>query len=179
MYSRNTLPSLTSVPFLGRLSGSYEDLQRGQVSEALVDFTGGVTMTIKLAEAPDSLWDVLTRATYSRTLIGCQTHCGVRLGCALAGQRTPHSPSLHPPAAALASVNAPDSPNSLTQSPDNTLCASLVAQRLKRLPGMRETRARSLGWEDPLEKEMATHSSTLAWRIPWREEPGRLQSMGS
>ena len=56
--------------------------------------------------------------------------------------------------------------------------ASLVAQRLKHLPGMQETRVRSLGWEDPLEKEMATHSSTLAWRIPWREEPGRLQSMG-
>ena len=56
---------------------------------------------------------------------------------------------------------------------------SLVAQRLKRLPGMRETRVQSLSWEDPLEKEMATHSSTLAWRIPWREEPGRLQSMGS
>ena len=57
--------------------------------------------------------------------------------------------------------------------------ASLVAQRLKRLPPMRETWVRSLGWEDPLEKEMATHSSTLAWRIPWREEPDRLQSMGS
>ena len=57
--------------------------------------------------------------------------------------------------------------------------ASLVAQRLKRLPGMQETLVRSLGREDPLEKEMATHSSTLAWRIPWREEPGRLQSMGS
>ena len=56
--------------------------------------------------------------------------------------------------------------------------ASLVAQRLKRLPGMRETRVTSLGWEDPLEKEMATHSSTLAWRIPWREEPGGLQSRG-
>ena len=56
--------------------------------------------------------------------------------------------------------------------------ASLVAQRLKRLPGMRETWVWSLGQEDPLEKEMATHSSTLAWRIPWREEPGRLQSMG-
>ena len=56
---------------------------------------------------------------------------------------------------------------------------SLVAQRLKRLPGMRKTRVRSLGREDPLEKEMAAHSSTLAWRIPWREEPGRLQSMGS
>jgi len=54
-----------------------------------------------------------------------------------------------------------------------------VAQRLKRLPGMWETLVRSLGREDPLEKEMATHSSTLAWRIPWREEPGRLQSMGS
>ena len=56
--------------------------------------------------------------------------------------------------------------------------ASLVAQRLKHLPGMRETQVQSLGREDPLEKEMATHSSTLAWRIPWREEPGRLQSMG-
>ena len=56
---------------------------------------------------------------------------------------------------------------------------SLVAQRLKHLPGMRETRVRSLGWEYPLEKEMETHSSTLAWRTPWREEPDRLQSMGS
>ena len=56
---------------------------------------------------------------------------------------------------------------------------SLVAPRLKRLPGMRETWVRSLGREDPLETGMATHSSTLAWRIPWREEPGRLQSMGS
>ena len=51
-----------------------------------------------------------------------------------------------------------------------------VAQRLKRLPPMW---VQSLGWEDPLEKEMATDSSTLAWRIPWREEPGRLQSTGS
>ena len=57
--------------------------------------------------------------------------------------------------------------------------ASLVAQRLKRLPGMQETQVRSLDQEDPLEKEMATHSSTLAWRIPWMEEPGGLQSMGS
>ena len=56
---------------------------------------------------------------------------------------------------------------------------SLVAQRLKRLPAMQETRVRALGQEDTLEKAMATHSSTLAWRIPWREEPGRLQSMGS
>ena len=56
---------------------------------------------------------------------------------------------------------------------------TLVAQRLKRLPGMWKTRVRSLGREDLLEKEMAPHSNTLAWRIPWREEPGRLQSMGS
>ena len=54
--------------------------------------------------------------------------------------------------------------------------ASLVAQRSKRLPARRETQVQSLGWEDPLEKEMATHSSILAWRIPWTEEPGRLQS---
>ena len=54
-----------------------------------------------------------------------------------------------------------------------------MAQRVKRLPAMRETWVQSLGWEDPLEKEMATHSSILAWRIPWTEEPGRLQSTGS
>ena len=57
--------------------------------------------------------------------------------------------------------------------------ASLVAQMVKRLPTMRETWVRSLGQEDPLEKEMATHSSILAWKIPWTEDPGRLQSMGS
>ena len=50
---------------------------------------------------------------------------------------------------------------------------------VKNLPALWETRVRSLGQEDPLEKEMATHSSTRAWRIPWTEEPGRLQSMGS
>ena len=52
--------------------------------------------------------------------------------------------------------------------------ASLVAQRLKCLPAMQETWVQSLGWEVPLEKEMAAHSSILAWRIPWMEEPGRL-----
>ena len=61
----------------------------------------------------------------------------------------------------------------------NILRASLVAQRLKCLPTMQETWVRSLGWEDPLEKEMAIHSSILAWRIPWTEEPGGLQSTGS
>ena len=54
-----------------------------------------------------------------------------------------------------------------------------MAQRVKRLPAMQETWGRSLGQEDPLEKEMATHSSTLAWKIPWTEKPGRLQSLGS
>ena len=56
--------------------------------------------------------------------------------------------------------------------------ASLVAQMVNNLPAMQETWVWSLGWEDPLEKEKATHSSILAWRIPWTEEPGRLQSMG-
>ena len=55
---------------------------------------------------------------------------------------------------------------------------SLVAQIIKHLPAMQETQVRSLGREDPLEKEMATHSSTLAWKIPWTEEPGKLQSIG-
>ena len=57
--------------------------------------------------------------------------------------------------------------------------ASLVAQTVKRLPVMQETWVQSLGREDPLEKEMATYSSILAWRIPWTEEPGRLLSVGS
>ena len=57
--------------------------------------------------------------------------------------------------------------------------ASLVAQTVKHLPAMRETWVLSQGQEDPLEKEMATHSITLAWKIPWMEETGRLQSMGS
>ena len=56
---------------------------------------------------------------------------------------------------------------------------SRVAQSVKNLPAMQETQVRFLGQEDPLEKEMTIHSSILAWRIPWTEEPGRLQSMGS
>ena len=61
---------------------------------------------------------------------------------------------------------------------NQTCMTSLVAQTVKRLSTMRETGVRSLGQEDPLEKEMAIHSSTIAWRIRWTEEPGKLQSMG-
>ena len=57
--------------------------------------------------------------------------------------------------------------------------ASLIVQLVKNPPAMQETWVGSLGWEDPLEKEMATHSTALAWEIPWTEEPGGLQSMGS
>ena len=60
----------------------------------------------------------------------------------------------------------------------SNVCASLVAQTVKNLPATWETQVRSLGQEDPLEEGMATHSSVLAWRIPWTEEPGRLQSTG-
>ena len=56
--------------------------------------------------------------------------------------------------------------------------ASPVAQMVRNLPAMQETWVQSLGWEDPLEKRMATHSNVLDWRIPWTEEPGKLQSMG-
>ena len=59
-----------------------------------------------------------------------------------------------------------------------SLWASLVAQKVQNLPEMQETWVRSLGWEDPLEKGTATHSSNLGWRIPRTEKPGRLQSMG-
>ena len=68
---------------------------------------------------------------------------------------------------------------SVTEVLLSSLGASLVAQRVKHLPAMQETWVRFLGWEDPLEKEIATHSSTLAWKIPWMEKPSRLQSMGS
>ena len=73
------------------------------------------------------------------------------------------------------------SPNAAkyTKKKKKKIGTSLVAQMVKRLPTMWETWVRSLGREDPLEKEMATHSSILAWKIPWTEEPGRLQSMGS
>ena len=56
--------------------------------------------------------------------------------------------------------------------------ACLVAQKVNNLPAVQETRVRSLGWENPLEKEMATCSSILAWKVPWTEEPGELQFMG-
>ena len=95
--------------------------------------------------------------------------------------------SPHFPAPAPAPAPAPSNlrctlHNALPQIFPTTLAirwASLVAQRLKHLPTTQETWVRSLGWEDPLEKEMATHSSSLAWRIPWTEEPGGLWSTGS
>ena len=59
-----------------------------------------------------------------------------------------------------------------------TIVSNMVAQRLKRLPPVQETWVQSLGQEDPLEEGMATHSSILAWRIPWTEDPGGLQSIG-
>ena len=70
--------------------------------------------------------------------------------------------------------------NNLRYADDSNMqIASLVPQGVKRLPTMQETWVRSLGPEDPLEKEMATHSSTLAWKIPCTEKPGRLHSIGS
>ena len=73
------------------------------------------------------------------------------------------------------------SPSSVILEPKKikSVTASLVAQMVKHLPAMWDTRVQSLGWEDLLEKDMATHSRTLAWKIPWTEEPGGLQSMGS
>ena len=77
----------------------------------------------------------------------------------------------------LAKKKKKNAHNSPSQA--STVWASLVAQMVKHLPEMQKTRVQSLGQKDPLEKEMATHSSILAWKIPWMEEPGRLQSMGS
>ena len=67
----------------------------------------------------------------------------------------------------------------LLHTPKLELSSSLIAQLVKKLHERQETQVGFLGWEDPLQKEMATHSGILAWRIPWTEEPGRLESMGS
>ena len=66
----------------------------------------------------------------------------------------------------------------LSKYTDYNKWASLVAQTVKSLLAMQETWVQSVGWEDPMEREMATHSSTLAWKISWTEKPGGLQSMG-
>ena len=79
----------------------------------------------------------------------------------------------------LGRVNHSHSPVEKTEAPSWIVWAALVTQTVKNLPAVRETRVPSLGWEDPLPKGMATHSSILAWRMPWTKEPGRLQSMGS
>ena len=71
------------------------------------------------------------------------------------------------------------SPGEVISYPLQYLWVSLMAQTVKNPSAMQETWVQSLGWEDLLEDGMATHSSILAWRIPWTEEPGRLQSMGS
>ena len=76
-------------------------------------------------------------------------------------------------------LRTPISAFTLVNSPPPNLTAILVAQVVKHLPTMWETQVQSLGWDDLLEKEMATHSSILAWKIPWTEEPGRLPPMGS
>ena len=94
-------------------------------------------------------------------------------------------PGSEPSSLTLQADSLPDRPqgkpfHSLNESNSILLYfISLVAQRAKRLLAVRETRVWSLGQEDPLEKEIATHSSTLAWKIPWTDKPGRLQSMGS
>ena len=71
-----------------------------------------------------------------------------------------------------------DTTERLTHTLRLVTLALLVAQTVKNLPAVRETQVQSLRWEDPLEKEMTTHSSILIWEIPWTEEPGGLQSMG-
>ena len=74
-------------------------------------------------------------------------------------------------------VEGQDIQSKVSRSPCPFPVEDYVAQTVKRLPAVRETWVRSLDWEDSLEKEMATHSSTLAWKIPWTKVPGRLQSM--
>ena len=115
-------------------------------------------------------------STYTRRLTSCHTAHGARsaLRDDPRGETVPKGGSL----CCTPEANTAFS-NSTPIKTNKKLGASLGAQTVKHVPAMRETRVRSLGREDPLEKEMATHSSTLAWKIPWTEEPGGLQSIGS
>ena len=105
---------------------------------------------------------------------------------------TPHTPEPSTPgpcrtlwnvlrSASSESIPAPYKPyfGTCSKLTDLTVLWQYMVQMVENLPAMQETQVQSLEWEDPLEKEMATHSSPLAWRIPWTEEPGGLQSMGS
>ena len=100
---------------------------------------------------------------FKRTGLRAQVQCHLHLWSACIGDFKEH----------ISTININDNDNY------NYNWASLVAQMVKNLPAVQETWVQFLGWEDLLEKEMATHSSILAWKIPWREEPGKLQSMQS
>ena len=89
------------------------------------------------------------------------------------------NPEIEPGSPALQADALPSEPPGKPHAYNSAPLTSLVAQTVKRLPTMQEAWVRSLGWDAPLEEEMATHSSTFAWKISWTEEPGRLQSMGS
>ena len=110
-----------------------------------------------------TMWEEFVHPKISTKCLLCASHCGRHWRQSAEKETTP----------VLRGWSYIIIPGNLLQ-----LGASLVAQRLKRLPAMRETWVRSLGLEDPLEKEMATHSSIVAWRIPWTEEPRGLQSAG-
>ena len=102
--------------------------------------------------------------------------CNRRVGASLVAQLVKNPPPMQETGSIPGSWS---SPGEGIGYPLQYSWASLMAQTVKNLPAMEETWFWFLGWEDPLEEGMATHSSILAWRIPWTEEPGRLQSMGS
>ena len=103
----------------------------------------------------------------------------MKLGCLLAAKRLSHTPDCLPAAGSNSKSTLAILVQYLILDWRENAIKNVLAQRLKHLPAMWETQVRFLDWEDPLEKEMATHSSILAWRIPWTEEPGGLQSTGS
>ena len=118
---------------------------------------------------PQQLWEMLflLQASWSHTISTVLHHVQFWAYCVF-------NPLVPPQNSEELTVLFPDLPGHVS-----TYWSSLVAQVVKSLPATRETQAWFLGRENPLEKEMATHSSTLAWRIPWMEEPGRLQSVGT
>ena len=127
----------------------------------------------------------LCRLMAAGSLGGFISQCSIILTCASNQRREgrvrvyfQHYPQVFGQCSFLVSWGSGSRKNSLTSLLGKKR-ASLVAQSVKNLPAMQDTWVRFLGREDPLEKEMATHSSILAWRIPWTEEPGRLQSVGS
>ena len=147
---------------------------RCQQGCTLSDSTGGSLLCpcqLPVCRQPQAFFGLWVQSSRLMAVFSCRLRVAVPLALSVSAQMAPLEYEHR-------SYGIRTHPNDLTVNVITSVIASLVVQRVKRLPAMQETQVRSLGREDPLEEEMATHSSSLAWRIPWMEEPDGLQLMG-